>query len=206
MRPECNRRRASRARLQTHSGFGRRPGRHGGGPCRRWAHGCGRGSEPAAGRLSHALAKSPRPGSLTVLEADFYTVALDGLFDVVCCWEVFGLGSDADQRRLLRRIAQEWLAPDGCVLVDVYNPIRPAHDAGATERLAPLAGVPGSVEMVERCHFDPVHCRWIDEWEPTAAPEQALAQAIRCYTPAICCCSWKEPGWRCATSKWMARP
>ena len=139
---------------------------------------------PQRAAFAHALAQSPRAGSLTVLEADFYTVALDGPFDVVCCWEVFGLGSDADQRRLLRRIAQEWLAPDGCVLVDVYNPIRPARDAGATERLAPLAGVPGSVEMVERCHFDPVHCRWIDEWEPTAAPEQALAQAIRCYTPA----------------------
>jgi hypothetical protein len=38
--------------------------------------------------------------------------------------------------------------------------------------------------MIERCHFDPVHCRWIDEWEPTAAPESALAQTIRCYTPA----------------------
>jgi hypothetical protein len=68
--------------------------------------------------------------------------------------------------------------------VEVYNPIRPARDAGTEERLAPLKGVPGSIEMFERCHFDPVRCRWIDEWVPTAAPENALAQTIRCYTPA----------------------
>ena len=130
------------------------------------------------------LVKLQRKGSLTVLEADFYTVELEGRFDVVCCWQCFGLGSDADQRRLLRRIAQDWLVPSGCALMDVYTPIKFARDAGQEVRLPPLAGVPGSVEMIERCHFDPVHCRWIDEWEPTAAPDQALAQNVRCYTPA----------------------
>ena len=68
--------------------------------------------------------------------------------------------------------------------VDVYNPARPARDAGTEERLPPLPGVPGSVEMFERCHFDARHCRWIDEWVPVAAPEKALAQSIRCYSPA----------------------
>ena len=38
--------------------------------------------------------------------------------------------------------------------------------------------------MFERCHFDARHCRWIDEWVPVAAPEKALAQSIRCYSPA----------------------
>ncbi len=138
----------------------------------------------ARAQYAQELVKVPRKGSLTVLEADFYTVALEERFDVVCCWEVFGLGSDADQRRLLKRIAQEWLAPNGCVLMDVYNPIKPARDAGTEEVLPPLKGVPGSVEMIERCHFDPVHCRWIDEWQPTAEPDRALAQTLRCYTPA----------------------
>jgi len=126
----------------------------------------------------------PRKGSLTILEADFYTVELEGRFDVVCCWQCFGLGSDADQRRLLRRIAHEWLVPGGSALIDVYSSIKPARDAGTEARLSPLEGVPGSVEMIERCHFDPVHCRWIDEWQPTAEPDQALAQTVRCYTPA----------------------
>jgi len=137
-------------------------------------------------RAVHAreLAKAARKGSLTVVQDDFYTVRLEGRFDAVCCWEVFGLGSDADQRRLLSRISGEWLAPHGCVLMDVYNPARPARDAGKEQRLSPLPGVPGSVEMIERCHFDPVHSRWTDEWQPVADPGAALAQTIRCYSPA----------------------
>ena len=134
-------------------------------------------------RYAQELSQLPRKGSLTVLEADFYTVELEGYFDVVCCWQVFGLGSDMDQRRLLRRMAQDWLAPTGCVLMDVYNPARPIRDVGAEELLPPLVGVPESVEMMNRCYFDPVYCRWIDEWQPTAAPNKVLAQTVRCYTP-----------------------
>ncbi len=139
---------------------------------------------PARARFARDLATVPRRGSLAVLEADFYEMELKDRFEVVCCWETFGLGTDADQRRLLRRIAQEWLAPGGSVLMDVYNPAGPARDSGKEWRLAPLPGVPGSVEMLERCHYDPVQGRWIDEWQPTANPEHALAQTLRCYTPA----------------------
>ena len=125
----------------------------------------------------------PRPGSLSMVEGDYYTVELDGHFDVVTWWEGFGLGSDADQRRVLRRIAHEWLAPGGCALIDVYNPTRPARHAGEAVQLDALEGVPGSVAMIERCHFDPVYNRWIDEWQPVADPGKALAQTVRCYTP-----------------------
>lgn len=139
---------------------------------------------PTRAKFARDLAKIPRKGSLTVLEDDFYEMELVDHFDVVCCWQTFGIGTDADQRRLLRRIAQEWLAPEGSVLLDVYNPAGPARDAGKEWRLKPLPGVPGSVEMVERCHYDPVQGRWIDEWQPTANPESSLAQTLRCYTPA----------------------
>lgn len=142
--------------------------------------------EMDAAGAAHArgLVKAGPPGSLTVIEADYYAVQLGGRFDVVCWWEGFGLGSDEDQRRMLRRIADEWLESQGSVLLEVYNPTRPARRAGEEVRLAPLPGVPGSVDMIERCHFDPIHCRWIDEWQPTQEPEKALAQALRCYTPA----------------------
>jgi SAM-dependent methyltransferase len=135
-------------------------------------------------RYARELTKAPRKGSLTVLQADFFTLELAGRFDVVTCWQVFGVGSDRDQRHLLQRIARHWLAPGGAVLMDVYCPFRPAREAGNTEVLPPLPSVPGSVEMTERCHFDPVQCRWIDEWEPTASPHQTMAQTLRCYSPA----------------------
>lgn len=135
-------------------------------------------------QYAHSLLNFPHKGSLEFVEADFYTVALKGCFDVVTCWQVFGLGSDSDQRRLLRRIAGEWLAPDGIVIMDVYNPAGPAREAGHEWHLNPIKGVPGSVEMTERCHYDPVHGYWIDEWEPVEHPEHSLAQSVRCYTPA----------------------
>ncbi len=138
---------------------------------------------PVYAHLAQELTAIPRTGSMTILEDDFYTVELDGHFDVVCYWDGFGVGSDADHRRLFRRIAQDWLAPEGSVLLDVFSPIKPARCAGIEEHLDPLEGVPESVEMLRRFHFDPVQCRWIDEWQPTVHPENALAQAIRCYTP-----------------------
>lgn len=139
---------------------------------------------PTDASYARELLKAPRQGAVTFLEADFYTVEIPGPFDVVTCWQAFGFGSDADQRRLLQRVSQEWLAPEGNVLLDVYNPAGPARDHGKEWRLKPLPGVPDSVEMIERCHYDPVQGRWIDEWQPTANPENALAQTLRCYTPA----------------------
>jgi SAM-dependent methyltransferase len=139
---------------------------------------------PIRAQQARELLNTVRKGSLVVLEADFYAVELEGRFDVVCYWDGFGIGSDADHRRLLRRIARDWLAPAGCVLMDVANPVRAVRTAGSEQRLSPLEGVPGSVEMIRRSHFDPLHCRWIDEWQPTAEPGQALAQTVRCYTPA----------------------
>jgi hypothetical protein len=50
--------------------------------------------------------------------------------------------------------------------------------------LSRLPDVPGSLEMIERCHYDPVNGRWIDEWQPIASPKNGLAQTLRCYTPA----------------------
>jgi SAM-dependent methyltransferase len=139
---------------------------------------------PRRAAIAQQLADLPHRGSMTVLEADFFDVDLPGKYDLICCWEVFGLVTDTDQRRLLKRMSQEWLTTDGCVLMDVYNPYKPAREAGKEWRLGALDGVPGSVEMIERCHFDPLQSRWIDEWIPVAMPEKALAQAIRCYAPA----------------------
>ena len=127
---------------------------------------------------------SPRKGPLVFIEGDFYIVELEGKFDAICYWDGFGIGSDEDQRRLLRRMAREWLAPDGHVLIDVASSAWAARHAGEEMRLDPLEGVPGSVEMLRRWQFDVLHSRWIDEWKPTEHPEDALAQSIRCYTPA----------------------
>jgi hypothetical protein len=138
---------------------------------------------PTALHYARQLVARPRPGTLTVVAADFYTVALEGRFDVVCYWEGFGVGTDADQRRLLRRIASQWLTPNGCLLLEVFSPTGPARAAGREEWKPPLEGAPEAVALLHRYHFDPVRCRWIDEWQPRGDPSLARAQSIRCYTP-----------------------
>lgn len=139
---------------------------------------------PARVRDGRRLLAAVRPGALDIVEGDFYTVRLDGRYDAVCYWDGFGVGGDDDQRRLLSRIAREWLAPGGCALIDVASTWWAMRHAGEATRLAPLPGVPGSVEM-DRCwHYDPLHCRWIDEWRPVADPARAMQQSIRTYTPA----------------------
>lgn len=130
------------------------------------------------------LSSIPRKGSFTLREDDFYTVDLPEKFDLVTYWDGFGVGTDADQRRLLSRVSCEWLDENGVMLLDVFNPYKAALESGKETRLPPLKGVPGSVEMINRYFFDPEQSRWIDEWQPVDHPEQALAQTLRCYSPA----------------------
>lgn len=121
--------------------------------------------------------------ALRVMEGDYLTIGLDGRFPVVCVFEAFGLGSDRDQRSLLRRISREWLAPGGIAILDVYHPYGPIRDAGTARRLDRLGNVPGSVDMTEYCRYDGIHNRWIDIWEPVHDKAAAQTQSIRCYTP-----------------------
>ena len=134
--------------------------------------------------LARKVATAPHKGKITLVEGNFLKADVGGDYDVICAWEVFGLGSDAEQRQMLKRMSSEWLAPGGLAIVEVYTPVTPMRNAGSEVHLEALEGVPGSVDMIERCHFDPVYSRWIDEWVPEKDPGNALAQAIRCYTPA----------------------
>ncbi len=115
-----------------------------------------------------------RPGHLTVVTGDFYTVDLDGRFDVVTYWDGFGIGADADQRRLLRRIAA-WLRPGGRALIEISVPWTWAARAGRQQQFA-RAG--------RRYAFDPEGSRMVDTWWPLGDESAAVSQLLRCYSPA----------------------
>lgn len=123
-------------------------------------------------------------GSLSFVRGDFYTVDIAGPFDAVVYWNGFGIGEDADQRALLRRIATQWLAPRGRALIDVGNPLVRAGWAGEEEERTarPQDGYPYS--LGERCDYDPVHNRFIDSWWEKEHPESRITQSLRCYSPA----------------------
>jgi SAM-dependent methyltransferase len=126
--------------------------------------------------LAHArrLAAERLAGALTVIEGDFYAVEPAGPFDVVCYWDGFGIGSDDDQRRLLRRIAG-WLAPAGRALIDINTPWYWASAAGRKMQVG---------QVLRRYDFDAEGCRMLDTWWPLDDPAQAVTQSLRCYGPA----------------------
>lgn len=134
--------------------------------------------------LTGRLAQDVGPGSLTVHKADFYEVNLAERFDVVCYWNGFGVGTDADQRRLLVRIASEWLRPGGAALIDIFNPFVWARWDGDEEHLVPDAAAGYDHELGERTRFDPITCTAIDTWWETSSPDRQISQFLRCYTPA----------------------
>lgn len=130
-----------------------------------------------------------RTGALMALEADFYSVELPREFDLVCYWDGFGVGGDADQRRLLRRIADEWLAPDGCALIDVFSPFRWVRETGQEWQLD-RSQPSHRFRQRRRFDYDPVQNCFLDEWCPiddatqTCDESRAIQQRIRCYAPA----------------------
>lgn len=128
-------------------------------------------------------AATARP-KLAVRQGDYQTMELVGRFDAVCLFENFGMGNDGQNRRLLARIRDDWLAPSGRIIMDVYNPLLPARKAGTKVELDRLPDVPGSVDMTDYCYFDAIRGRWVDVWEPREDRSKARSQSIRCYTPS----------------------
>lgn len=122
--------------------------------------------------------------NLVVINGDFLEIQLEQKFDIVCLFECFGYGSDNDQRRLLQRIANEWLTDNGCAIIDVYHPYGPIKNAGRVQKLDRLPDVAGSVDMTVYEEYDSLHGRWINTWVPVENPENARTQSIRCYTPS----------------------
>lgn len=132
--------------------------------------------------LLHEI-KQKRP-SLQVVEGDFLKVRIDERFPTICMFEAFGMGSDQNQRRLLKRIKKYWLQEDGVLILDVYHPLGSIRAAGTKRILDRLENVPGSVAMTEYSYYDGIKNRWIDIWEPINNTESTRIQSIRCYTPA----------------------
>lgn len=123
-------------------------------------------------------------GSLKIIREDFYAVQLDSPFDIVTYWNGFGVGRDDDNRRLLKRIAHEWLVDDGVALIDIANPFTWASWAGEEESKSAQPEIGYSANLTQRIDFDPVANRFVDTWWETEKPQQKISQSIRCYSPA----------------------
>lgn len=113
--------------------------------------------------------------NLTIVNADFYSVSLNCVYDLICYWDGFGIGSDTDQRILLDKIAN-WLAPGGCVFLEVFTPWYWANVA---------AGVQFDIGGATRQYgFDAEKCTMTDTWWLKEDPAKKTTQRLRCYSPA----------------------
>lgn len=130
-------------------------------------------SNPRAIEQARPLAPARTDGRMRVIQGDFYTIDLDGRFDIVCHFDGFGVGEDADQQRLLNRIFS-WLAPDGRAVVEIYTPWYWSKVAGRTMNWRGVA---------RRYDYDPNSNRMLDTWWPTEDPSAAVTQSLRCYAP-----------------------
>lgn len=111
------------------------------------------------------------------LTGNFYT-ADPGLYDAVCYWDGFGIGSDDEQQQLLERI-QRWLHPGGAAYIDVFTPWYWAQHAGFVCDLGASGGPAG---LIQTYGFDADACCLTDNYAP--ADEPAQTQRLRCYSPA----------------------
>lgn len=114
---------------------------------------------------------------VSVVEDDFMAAEIRGRFDAVTCWNGFGVGSDDDQRALLRRVARDWLARGAVMVLDVFNPVGWSRLAGASER-------DEETGLHQEIDFDPVGCRFLDSWWFDGDDSPPLTQSVRCYSPA----------------------
>ncbi|MGP4073583.1 SAM-dependent methyltransferase [Piscibacillus sp. B03] len=111
---------------------------------------------------------------ITVIQGDFYEVELGQTFDFVCYWDGFGIGTDEEQERLLKRISK-WLKDDGTVFIDLYTPWYWAKVSGKQMKI-------GGIER--QYGFEAEDCRMTDTWWLNGQPKEKITQYLRCYSPA----------------------
>ena len=128
---------------------------------------------PEAIACAKALAAQHQIQTIDWVEGDFYDFHSERQFDEVCYWDGFGIGTDRDQSRLLRRITS-WLKQDGCAHIEVYTPWYWRQAAGRTMAWPDVSRAYG---------YDEENERMLDTWWPTGSPEASVTQSLRCYAP-----------------------
>ena len=128
------------------------------------------------------LARS-RP-NMQVIHGDFYQVSFSSKFDLITYWDGFGIGTDEEQRLLLKRI-NNWLEFDGIALIDIYTPWYAQSTVGVKRQIK---------HGWREYNFDFEKSRWLDSWFLNQNPDFKVTQSLRCYSPADLILLLKETG------------
>jgi SAM-dependent methyltransferase len=123
---------------------------------------------------AEGLASNLKKGNLNVILGDFYEIELEPKYDLICYFDSFGIGSDNDQKVLLKRIAS-WLNPKGIAIIEIGSTWFWAQRHGLEIDLG--AGF-------RKYEFDYIESRLLDFWWLPENPDEKYFQSLRCYTPA----------------------
>jgi len=122
---------------------------------------------------TRSLAANRPIAQITLVEGDFYSFVPNILFDAVCYFDGFGIGTEEEQQKLLQKIAS-WLSAGGRAFIEVYTPWHWQHIAGTL------------MELPDACRkygFDTAGMRLLDTWWATGHPDDTVTQSLRCYSP-----------------------
>ena len=98
-----------------------------------------------------------------IICGDFYQVELKKSFDLITYWDGFGIGTDQEQRSLLKRI-HKWLKKDGMALIEVYTPWYASYIAGRVNSFGKIKRQYGYDSIVRAFgSFDPIE-KGVMEW------------------------------------------
>lgn len=118
--------------------------------------------------------KSAHPNVIALCN-DFYTVELSQNYEVVLYLDGFGVGTDDEQLRLLKRIAN-WLTDDGYALIDIYEPNYWQHVSNT--QMSPTRD-----PAIQRNYdYDEDNHRMTDTWWHLDDEQQKVTQSLACYT------------------------
>ncbi|MDQ0160915.1 class I SAM-dependent methyltransferase [Alkalibacillus salilacus] len=120
------------------------------------------------------FAKQNSHPNVTSLCGSFYDIEFPQTFDTVLYIDGFGVGEDADQLYLLKRI-REWLTEDGVGLIDIYNP--PYWRKAAGEQMY----IDSDREVCRKYGYIDETNHMTDTWWYKEISEECFTQVLACY-------------------------
>ena len=121
------------------------------------------------------FAKQFNTSNVTSLCGSFYDIDIINTFDTVLYIDGFGVGTDNDQLRLLKRI-NSWLNDDGIALIDIYQPKYWKKVSGNKMMPFPNSNVARIYGYNESLN------RMTDTWWEEENPEVKYTQSLACYS------------------------
>lgn len=121
-----------------------------------------------------AFTKKHTPANVNALCGNFYSIELSDKFDAIVYLDGFGIGDDAEQLSLLKRI-KSWLDPDGHALIDIYNATFWDRADGVKMALTD--------SVLRQYHYNKDNQRMIDTWWRRDEKDSKQTQSLKCYLP-----------------------